>query len=1547
MTASSATTEFLDQLLIRGVELWVEGERLRYNAPKGIINDDVLGELRKRKSEIIALLRAEQKKGADAPVKAIPRDGLLPLSFAQQRIWFLDELEPDNPFYNVALAKRIRGNTDNNLLRKSLLLLIQRHEVLRSTCINTEDGPRLSITPADEIDPDGDWFQIETVAADSSPADLERRINAEVHPAIPLSSVPLIRVRLFVIGNQDAVLALTTHHFVVDGWSCGVLMRELSQIYAALEKQEQPSLPELSIQYPDFAEWQNNWMKGPQVQEQLDYWKQQLADLSTLDLPVDKPRPPVQTYRGDIHHFSLPAELGRALKEISRKEGMTLYMTLLAAFQVLLHRYSQQDEVVLGTAVSNRHSTELEALIGPFVNTLVLRGDLSGNPSFKELMRRARDVAAGAFAHQDLPFELLVEHLKPERDRSRTPLFQILFVVHQYSGAEELSLPGTDTVDYPVAPGTTMYDLFLQLIELDNSFSGSIEYSTDLFERDSIERMTRHFAALLAGIAANPDARIMDLPMMGPEEARKVLVEWNDTAMDYPRDKQLQELVAQQAERTPDATAVICREKSCSYTELNRAANQLGHYLHDKGIGPGDLVGIYVERSIDMMVALLGILKSGAAYVPLDPLFPPDRISFMMEDAELKALLTQSDLLDDLQHKPELLLCLDTASALLDEQPDTNLPGFGDASELAYVIYTSGSTGQPKGVQLPHQGVVNFLNTMTVKPGLNAADTLLAVTTLSFDIAVLELFLPLINGARLVIATKDVTADGLALAQLIETSNTTIMQATPATWQLLLSADWTGRPGLKILCGGEALPRELADRLLATGAELWNMYGPTETTIWSSISRIAESGPITVGRPIGNTQMYIVDEQIRPVPVGVPGELCIAGDGVARGYLKRPGLTDERFIDNPFGSNDACLYRTGDLARYRSDGEIECLGRNDNQVKIRGYRMELGEIETVLARHPAVTQAVVAAREDREGDKRLVGYLIADPAAISGDELEKWKGEQLDQWRDLWQNAYTEERVLDPSFNISGWNSSYSGEPIPAAEMREWVETTATRIIALAPDRVLEIGSGTGLLVARVAPNCSRYVATDFSPAAIAAIENLKSTRDDLAAVETLQTTADSLNDLCDQQFDTIIINSVAQYFPDQAYLLDLLQTLARLVSKGGKIFLGDLRALSLLEAYHTSVQLFQSDDNVPLNTLADRVRQRIDTEEELLIDPALFQNLATAMPRLGSVRFDLKRGETRNEMSCFRYDAVLMLDSAPAEQAEPERLDWKSTLNIMAIGQQLDNLKPGGLLLTSVADARLHAEIVAAAQLADIRGDQELSVANLREQIAAQEVAGLQPEELYALADSMNVDLQLISTAPGRYNALFTSNSTKTDGRIMLPARDLSLAQCCNNPMQGRMQRNLVPALKDHLRQSLPEYMVPAVFSVLDQFPLTPNGKIDRNALPAPDQTITQSYTPPRTPTEENLVLIWEDLLGIDQVGVLDDFFGLGGHSLLATQLVSRIRDQLQVSLPLNSLFDSPTVAGLAEAIDTLRWALDDSAQEIDRQASDQDDDDLEEIEI
>lgn len=1525
MKPSAATAEFLDQLQLRGVKLWVEGDRLRYSAPAGIMNEDVLGELRRRKPEIISSLHPRQQS-AGAAIEALPRDGLLPLSFAQQRIWFLDQLEPENPFYNVTLAKHIHGPLDIDCLRNSLLELIKRHEVLHSICINTDEGPQISVVPPEEFGDSDHWFAVEHLPETTSDSELQQRVNAEVRCAVRLNQAPLLRVRLFCRGSLEAVLAFATHHFVVDGWSCGIMMRELSEIYAALTEGRAAQLQQLTRHYADFAAWQARWLEGSEPKRQLAFWDQQLQNLATLDLPVDKPRPPVLSYKGSIYHFELPTALTRQLKEFARSEGLTLYMCLLAGFQILLHRYSQQDEVVVGTAVSNRHTTELEGLLGPFVNTLVLRGDLAGNPGFRQLVHKARDIAAAAFAHQDLPFEVLVEHLKPERDRSRSPLFQILFVVHQYSSAEELRLAGSRCTDFPVSPGTTMYDLFLQLVELNGTLSGSVEYSTDLFESSTIKRMVSHLATLLVAAADAPDTPILDLPLMDPDELRQLSSARNAAAMDFPRTLRIEQLFAQQALRTPDSIAIGCGDTNLNYAELELRANQLAGYLRASGLNAGDLAGIYLERSPDMLIALLAVMQAGATYVPLDPIFPAERIRFMMADAGLACLITHSMLRSQLTDCPDLVVELDTspvaAAPPLGQTPDAH----ATADSLAYVIYTSGSTGQPKGVQLSHRNVVNFLTSMALEPGMTAADRLVAVTTLSFDIAVLELFLPLCTGGCVVIAEREVAADGARLARLIASSNATVMQATPATWQLLLNAGWRGHPGLKALCGGEALPRELADRLIALGLDLWNMYGPTETTIWSSISHVPAEGPITIGKPIGNTRMYILDSQLRALPVGVPGELCIAGEGVSCGYRGRPELTADRFVQDPFGEPGQLLYRTGDLARYRDNGDIECLGRNDNQVKIRGYRMELGEIEAALVRHPMVNQAIVVAREDRTGEKRLAGYLIASPSLLEGDDATRSRDEQLSQWRDLWQNAYAGSEMPDPAFDISGWKSSYTGQPIPAPQMREWVESTAARISSLGAKRILEIGAGTGLLVARVAPHCQRYLAVDFSPASVRAVNRLCSGQPDLAHVEARQLAADALAELQGEQFDLIILNSVAQYFPDQRYLLGVLQAMAALLSANGRMFLGDLRCLALLDAYHASVQLSQADDELPLNRLADRVRMRREGEEELLLDPAFFSRLDSELPGLKRVEFQLKDSTVRNEMTCFRYDVVLYQGGAGVTSQAPASLEWQADSDMDWLNRQLQKIPVGGLLVTAIADARLQPEILTlrALQQAATDDNPDTTAGHLRQSVLQTQAQGLQPCDIYRLAEANQLSVQLIFTAPGLFNALFSQPGEVHDGRLMLPARNLALAECSNNPLQSRIERNLAPALREHLQKSLPDYMVPSSYAMLTQFPLTPNGKIDRKALPAPDQPTGPAYTPPRNATEVKLAGIWEELLAIDQVGVLDDFFGLGGHSLLATQLVSRIRNGFQLNIPLNTLFDHPTVAKLAVVLDTLNWARD-----------------------
>lgn len=710
---------------------------------------------------------------------------------------------------------------------------------------------------------------------------------------------------------------------------------------------------------------------------QLAYWKKQLTGASTiLELPADHPRPAVNSHHSSNYSFELSRQLTDDLVTLSRHEAVDLFITVTTAFNILLHRYTGQDDLLIGTDAVSYRNLEVEQLLDISTNILPLRTNLSGNPTVRELLRRVQTVILDA---QDIPFEHLVKELHLEGQPGQNPLFQVMLTFQP-------SLPDLPLDWLRTQAGLNIdahkLDLALTFEDQHEGLIGRFEYSTDLFDEATIARMSGHLQTLLKGIVDNPSQRISDLPLLTEAERYQLLVERNATQVAYPRETCLPQLIEEQVARTPYAVAVVYKDTQLTYRELNARANQLAHYLRQLGVGPDVLVGLCVERSLDMVVGLLGIHKAGGAYVPLDPTYPTDRIAFMLTDAQAPVLVTQQHLTEHLPAHSARIICLDADAPMLAQQSEANPVPVATSDNLAYVIYTSGSTGRPKGVQILHRALVNFLLSMRQQPGLSEEDILLAVTTLSFDIAALELFLPLIVGARIIMAGRDVVANGAALVELLESSRATVMQATPVTWRILLATGWQGNPRLKILCGGEALPRELARQLLAKVGSLWNMYGPTETTIWSTVCQIEPTDEtMSIGYPIANTTIYLLDTHLQPVPDGVPGELYIGGDGLARGYLNRPELTGERFIPHPFSDEPgARLYKTGDLARYRSDGTLEHLGRLDFQVKLRGYRIELGEIEAVLSQHPAVRQAVVIVREDIPGDKRLVAYVIPNQA---------------------------------------------------------------------------------------------------------------------------------------------------------------------------------------------------------------------------------------------------------------------------------------------------------------------------------------------------------------------------------------------------------------------------------------------------------------------------------------------------------------------------------------------------------------------------------------
>ncbi len=947
-------------------------------------------------AEAIEVLRQGRQGTSVSPILPARREVPLPLSFAQRRLWFLDQFEPGSCAYNMPLAIRLKGELNVAALEQSLEEIVRRHEALRTRFFIVKDDPVQEIGPATAfrlLEED-----LRVVAEEQREVEARKRAIDEAMCPFDLATGPMIRARLLKLKADEHVLLLTLHHIASDGWSRGVLFRELSALYKAFSQGEASPLPPLKVQYADYAVWQRGWLTGEVLNSQLRYWKQQLEGApQVLELPTDRPRLPVMSHRGDSVRFQLPTVLSHQLRELSRAERVTLFMTLLAAFQVLLYRYTGQEDLAVATPIANRTRTEIEGLIGFFANTLVLRTDLSGHPSFQELSRRVRSTCLGAYAHQDIPFEKLVEELHPERNLNRTPLFQVMLAL-QNTPQEAIELAGLSSMMMEADTETAKFDLTLSLADREEGLVGLLQYNADLFELETVERLAVHYRQLLEAVVANREGQISRLPLLTETEQLQMLKEWNATGSEYPRDKCIHQLFEEQVERTPDAVAVIFEDHRLTYRELNQKANQLGHYFRKLGVGPEVLVGICVERSLEMVIGLLGILKAGGAYVPLDPAYPRERLAWMVEDAGVEVLLTEEQLLRNLPPVMARLVCLDRDWMKVARCPVTN-PGISSLpDQLAYVIYTSGSTGRPKGVQITEQALVNILNAARQTIQVTDEDTLLAITTLSFDIATLELLLPLTVGARVIVISREVTIDGGQLVKRLTNSGATIVHGTPASWRLLLEAGWLGDKNLKILCGGETLPPDLANQLLARGGSVWNLYGPTETTIYSTAFQVKRPDePILIGRPIANTRTYILDSDMQPVPMGVVGELYIGGVGVARGYWNRPELTAENFIPDPFSAEPgARLYRTGDLARYCPGGAIDFKRRRDHQVKLRGFRIELGEIEAQLEEHPAVRHTLVMAREDVPGQKRLVAYTVPKPGhSFTASELRRFLKQKL------------------------------------------------------------------------------------------------------------------------------------------------------------------------------------------------------------------------------------------------------------------------------------------------------------------------------------------------------------------------------------------------------------------------------------------------------------------------------------------------------------------------------------------------------------------------
>ncbi|MFI0243156.1 amino acid adenylation domain-containing protein, partial [Streptomyces sp. NPDC016845] len=1125
----------------------------------------------------------------------------VPLSFAQRRLWFLHKMEGPSATYNIPLTLKLSGELDRDALRAALGDVVARHESLRTVFPEADGASYQHVL---------DSVSVELPATDITETELPEALKSAARYAFDLATEIPLRAELFRLSPDRHVLVLVLHHVAGDGWSLGPLAADLTRAYTARVEGRVPQWRGLPVQYADYTLWQNELLGDQNDPDslfatQIAYWTEALAGLpDQLTLPTDRPRPAVMTYQGDYVTVDIDPDLHRRMADLARASGASLFMVLQAGLAALLSRLGAGKDVPVGSPVAGRTDQALDELIGFFVNTLVLRTDTSGDPSLTELITRVRERSLAAYAHQDVPFEYLVELLNPARTLSHHPLFQVMLAL-QNAPEASFQLPGLTIDVAPGRTGTAKFDLFFSLAEQRGAhgepqgISGAVEYSSDIYDASTVRALFERWLHFLDVATTHPDQPLNHIDILTPDEHRQLLGTWLETGTGTGTDtetgteagfgeKPLPVRFAEQAAATPDAVALIAGDTTLTYAELDRRANRLAHVLLRRGAGPDQVVALALPRSAELVVALLAVLKSGAAYLPLDPDHPAGRLTHVLEDARPGLLLTT--LSTDARTPsggPAQRLVLDSPDthALLAACPDTDPVDTGHAGPpapeaAAYVIYTSGSTGRPKGVVVPHAPLLNFLEAMRRKVPLRTEERLLAVTTVAFDIAALELYHPLLSGATVVLAPKEAVPQPSAVLDLIARHGVTVVQGTPSLWQLLAAHDPEALRGLRMLAGGEALPTPLAETLRTLTDDLTNLYGPTETTIWSTAADLADgAGAPPIGRPIANTRTYVLGSGLDLVAPGVVGELYIAGAGVARGYLNKPGLTAERFVADPYAPEPgARMYRTGDLVRWNRDGELEFIGRVDHQIKIRGFRIELGEIEEVLTDHTDVAQAAVVVREDQPGDARLVAYAVADTSARDHDDAAEQ--DQLSEWQNLYDAVYDAAEQTAFGENFASWNSSYDGKPIPLPEMREWRDTTVDRIRSLRPRRILEIGVGTGLLLARLAPECEEYWGTDFSRTVIDELRRHVDADPVLATRVRLRTQpAHDFADLPQGHFDTIVLNSVAQYFPNAGYLEQVVHHALRALAPGGALFLGDLRNPRLLRTFASGVQAARAED--------------------------------------------------------------------------------------------------------------------------------------------------------------------------------------------------------------------------------------------------------------------------------------------------------------------------------------------------------------------------------
>ncbi len=1446
-----------------------------------------------------ALLNKWLKNNDGSAISTVNSQEYYELSFAQQRLWFLEQLIPDTTVFNIPYLVHLKGELQVPIFKKSLDYLTQRHAAFRTQFKVMEYSPVQELVEHSPI-----TIQYLDVSSTNDECLQREEVNPHIRELvctrIPIENAPLCRAMLIKQAEDDYLFCFVIHHLIADGWSLSIFQKELVHLYQAYVDGQRPNLDKLAIQYTDFSTWQRKQLASNKYNQQLTYWKEKLHDLERVTyIPHDfTVNHDLKSYDGTRHYFDIGKALTAKLKFVAKQHRASLYMVLLAGLKLLLFRYSGAHSIAVGCPIANRRLKQVENIIGFFVNTLVIRSELSEDLSVGQFIEQVKQTLLEAYDNQELPFELVINAVNPERDLSMSPLFNVGFVMQNTpSVSVGISELVADAIE--VHNETSQLDLLLSITEVNAELKCFFEFSTALYDESTITYLTQHFTRLLDAMVEELSLPISNVTMMTSSEM-KLIKNWSDVKSNYQLTDSIAsrfEAIVQKHETRP---ALKVNNRVMSYGELNNESNKLAHYLTKKGIGIGDIVGLFLTRNENIVIAILAILKMGATYVPLDTNWPKNRIEFIIDDLNLKFLISESRMQYSLPDVFSLLL-LDKERHLYQLESINNLNTDIQLDNIAYIIYTSGSTGMPKGVLVKHENVMRLFEATNPYYQFKSTDVWSLFHSYAFDFSVWEIWGALLHGGCLLVISYDLSRSPEDFYREICEKNVSMLSQTPSAFKQLIQSAKKNKNihSLRyVFFGGEKLElNSLAPWFsshLKGKAKLINMYGITETTVHVTHCEITEAHMgnkhSIIGKKLDDLTLYILDKNKNILPIGIPGEIWVGGAGVARGYYNRSKLTEERFCPLEYGSQltQNKFYKTGDIGMYLPCGSIAFIGRQDYQVKIRGFRIEIAEIEYAIKSYPGIREAVVSTMLDKYGNANLLAYYT-----------EKETVANSDQWKEVFDQTYkNSNKIIDKKFNISGWNSLYDGKPIPSEQMSEWLDNTVEQICQGENQNIVELGCGTGLIVNKLVNYAKCYLGLDISQVAI---EMLKQDFADFEHIDFLQQAADNLSSVANNYYNKFIINSVAQYFPNINYFVKVFSGISEIGKANSTVFIGDLRSLPLLEDFYYDIEATSPQCNGK-SSIDESVKKRISDEHELIIDPGLFLLLKKHINKIDSVQIRLKKGKFCNELTRFRYDVHLRLGNRFEKKTiEPQQYTGINT--IVEIETYLKKMQPTIIWVKDIPNARLNN---ISSKLKNINNS-------------------IDPFEFEKLANRCGYHYELLWAGPGNehlYNvALFKAGQTIMDFELC-PFENLltsySLDDYANAPKS--IDHGLAKNLKKHLQESLPSYMIPNKLIKVEKFYLTANGKIEMSNLPSPEYErpdLNTQYIEPKTNIEKKLAEIWGELLGINNIGIYDNFFDLGGHSLLATQLIFKLEEAFNKSIPLYHLFERPNIAWLSNLVE------------------------------